>query len=273
VDKVTGRAAYGSDINLPGMLYARVKRSPHAHALIKSVNTAKALALPGVKAVVTRADFPPVSAGLVDVGEGPPVNLKFMVDNICAGEKVVYRGHAIAAVAATDPHIAEDAMDLIEVEYEVLPPVMSVRDAMTDSAPILHDELRTAEMLSLFEPPEAGGGRPTNIASHMRLEQGDIAAGFAEADLVIEREFETAMYHQGYIEPQNATVLWNSDDDITVWTSNQGIFGVRTSCATSSRRCSTWGSGASASCRWRLAAASAARSPSTWSRWPQCSRG
>src|SRR5260221_3652004 len=105
VDKVTGRAAYGSDISLPGMLYARVKRSPHAHAMIKRIDVSKAAALPGVKAIVTRADFPETGAGLVDVGEGAPVNLKFMVDNICAGDKVVYRGHAIAAVAATDLHI------------------------------------------------------------------------------------------------------------------------------------------------------------------------
>src|SRR5262245_32791429 len=112
------------------MLYARVKRSPHAHARLLSIDVSKAMALPGVKAVVTRADFRDTGEGLVDVGEGVPVNLKFMVDNICAGDKVLYRGHAVAAVAATDPHIAEDAMNLIEVEYEPLPPVLNVRDAM-----------------------------------------------------------------------------------------------------------------------------------------------
>ena len=233
VDKVTGRAAYGSDIKLPGMLYARVKRSPHAHAIIKRIDASKALALPGVKGVVTRADFKEVPDGFVSAGEGPPVNLKWMVDNICASDKVLYRGHAIAAVAATDPHIAEDAMNLIEVEYEVLPAVLNVRDAMLESAPILHEGMRTSEMIAAFggsEPPT--GTQATNIASHIRLAQGDLAAGFAEADVVVEREFETSMAHQGYLEPHNTTVLWNvTDDDITIWTSTQGTFSVRTSAA------------------------------------------
>jgi CO/xanthine dehydrogenase Mo-binding subunit len=206
------------------MLYARVKRSPYAHALIKRIDASKALALPGVKAIVTRADFRETGTGLVDVGEGPPVNLKFMVDNVCAGEKVLYKGHPVAAIAATDPHIAEDAMHLIEVEYEQLPPVMSVRDAMLESAPLLH-----GDTFSGAERPEDAGKRPSNIASRVEFEKGDVEAGFAEADIVIEREFETACYHQGYIEPQNATVLWNKDNDITIWTSNQGTFSVRTS--------------------------------------------
>jgi CO/xanthine dehydrogenase Mo-binding subunit len=232
VDKVTGRAAYGADIKLPGMLYARVKRSPHAHARILRIDTSKAMALHGVKAVVTRVDFPETPEGLADAGEGAPVNLKFMVDNLCAGDKVLYRGHAVAAVAAIDPHIAEDALQLIEVDYEALPAVLNVHDAMTEGAPILHESLRTAEMASLFEPPAQGGGKPTNVASHMRIAQGDLEKGFAEADIVIEREFETSMAHQGYIEPHNATALWNSDDSITIWTSTQGAFPARGSIAT-----------------------------------------
>lgn len=231
VDKVTGRASYGSDIKLPGMLYARVKRSPYAHARVKKIDATKALALPGVKAVITRADFRETGPGLVDAGEGPPVNLQFMVDNICAGDTVLYKGHAVAAIAATDPHIAEDAMHLIEVEYEPLPPVMNARDAMLPSAPILHPDLRTVEMLGAFAPGPVSGEGPTNIASHIRVHKGDPEAGFAEADVVIEREYETACYHQGYIEPHNATVLWNKDDDITVWTSTQGTFAIRTAVA------------------------------------------
>ena len=226
VDKVTGRAAYGSDIKLPGMLYARVKRSPHAHAIIKNIDVSKALALPGVKAIVTRADFREAGPGLIDIGEGPPVNLKFMLDNVCASDKVVYKGHAIASVAAVDLHTAEDAMNLIEVEYEVLPPVMTVRDAMLESAPLIHGDQLTGGLTAADM-----GKRPSNIANRVEFEMGDINAGFAEADVVIEREYETAMYHQGYIEPQNATVLWNKDDDITIWTSTQGTFAVRTASA------------------------------------------
>ncbi len=227
VDKVTGRAAYGSDIKLPGMLYARMKRSPHAHALIKKIDVSKALALPGVKAVVTRADFPEAPSGFISAGEGAPINLKWLVDNICAEDKVLYRGHAIAAVAATDPHIAEDAMNLIEVEYEILPPVMNVRDAMLESAPLLHGAALTGGLTA-----EDTGKRPSNIASRIEFSKGDIEAGFAEADIVIEREFETSMAHQGYIEPHNTTVLWNkTDDDITIWTSTQGTFSVRTMAA------------------------------------------
>jgi CO/xanthine dehydrogenase Mo-binding subunit len=226
VDKVTGRAAYGADVKMEGLLYARVKRSPHAHAIIKDIDVSKALALPGVKAVVTRADFRETGSGLVDVGEGPPLNLEWMVDNVCAGKKVLYKGHPVAAVAATDLHIAEDAMHLIEVEYEVLPPVMNVRDAMLESAPLLH-----GEQLTGAEKAEDQGKRPSNIASRVEFEKGDIAAGFAEADIIIEREYETACYHQGYIEPTNATALWNKDNDITIWTSTQGTFAVRTSTA------------------------------------------
>ncbi len=169
VDKVTGRANYGADIKLQDLLYARVKRSPHAHAIIKSIDVSKALALPGVKAVVTRADFRETADGVVDVGEGPPVNLKFMVDNVCAGDKVLYRGHPVAAVAATDLHTAEDAMHLIEVEYEVLPPVMNVRDAMLESAPLLHGNSLTGA-----EKAEDVGKRPSNIAARIEFEAGDI---------------------------------------------------------------------------------------------------
>ena len=106
-DKVTGRAQYGADVHMTGMLFARVKRSPHAHAIIKKIDASKALALPGVKAVITNADFPrpPEGAGATD--EGPPQPWRFQVQNFMAEKKALYRGHAVAAVAATDVHIAE----------------------------------------------------------------------------------------------------------------------------------------------------------------------
>ena len=143
VDKVTGRARYGADISLPGMLHAKVLRSPHAHARIKAIDASAALALPGVKAVITGADFPDVPPELVQVGENF-INARNLSMNIMARDKVLYDGHAVAAVAATSPHIAEEAVKLIKVEYEVLPHVQSVLAAMKDDAPILHPDLRTS---------------------------------------------------------------------------------------------------------------------------------
>ena len=132
VDKVTGRAVYGADVQLPGMLHGKVLRSPHAHARIKSLNTEKAEALYGVKAVMTAADFPDAGSRTANLGELGEVPLKPMCDNVMASDKAVYHGHAVAAVAATSPHIAEEALKLIEVEYEVLPPVMDVLKAMEE---------------------------------------------------------------------------------------------------------------------------------------------
>ena len=227
-DKVTGRAIYGGDVRLTGMLYGRVKRSPHAHAIIRRIDTSKALALPGVKAVITSRDFPiqPDANAVADLGESQ-TTFRWLLDNILASDKALYRGHAVAAVCATDAHIADDALQLIEVEYEVLPPVTNVRDAMLDTAPILHPAMRTAQMLSRFEVGAGRGDKPTNIASLLHASQGDIAAGFAEADVIIEREFETTMVHQGYIEPHNGTAFWNEDDELTIWASTQGEFMVR----------------------------------------------
>jgi CO/xanthine dehydrogenase Mo-binding subunit len=222
-DKVTGRAQYGADIRLTGMLYARVKRSPHAHAIIKSIDASKALALPGVKAVITHQDFPRPPEGVGVSGEGAPQPWRFQVENFLANKKALYRGHAIAAVAATDLHIAEDALNLIEVEYEVLPPVLDVREAMAESAPILHDDLRTKDTTPLAESSD----KASNVAAHNQFSRGDLDKGFAEADMVIEREFTTTMYHQGYIEPHNGTAYWSRDGHLTVWNSHQGHFIVR----------------------------------------------
>jgi len=228
VDKVTGRAEYGADIHLEGMLYGAVLRSPHAHARIKRIDTSRAEALPGVKAIVTHKDFPQQQSGSLDLGEGS-ANPLWLVENVMAGAKALYHGHAIAAVAATDLHIAEDAMNLIEVEYEKLPAVIDVREAMLSGAPILLDDLRTSVKAKGATTPT---DVPTNIASHARIEKGDLDAGFAAADVVVEREFTTSQFHQGYIEPQNGTAFWNRDGQITVWTSTQGSFSVRAQCAT-----------------------------------------
>ena len=222
VDKVTGRAVYGADVQLPGMLHGKVLRSPHAHARIKSLNTEKAEALYGVKAVMTAADFPDAGSRTANLGELGEVPLKPMCDNVMASDKAVYHGHAVAAVAATSPHIAEEALKLIEVEYEVLPPVMDVLKAMEEDSPLLHDDLYTDEL-------GEKSAKPSNVASHSRHVLGDINQGFAAADHILEREYRCATVHQGYIEPHAATAMWNPDGYLTLWVTTQGAFTVRTS--------------------------------------------
>ena len=216
VDKVTGRAKYGADYAFPGMLHGKVLRSPHAHANIKSINIEKALKLPGVKAIVTGKDLPKAENKLEQAGE-MVINPMYLSMNILAHDKVLYDGHAIAAVAATSPHIAEEALRLIEVEYEVLPPVMTVDVATRPGAPILLKDLRNKEE----------GDKQTNVAQHYQFKRGDVEAGFKAADYVIEREFNTAMVHQGYIEPHNAVGIYNSDGQATIYCSTQGAFDVR----------------------------------------------
>ena len=219
IDKVTGRAIYGADVKLPGMLYGKVLRSPHAHARIVSIDASAALALRGVRAVVTAQDLPAIGDKIADLGESV-VNLRYASNNVLAHDKVLYHGHAVAAVAADNVHIAEEALTLIKVEYEVLPHVLDGKQAMSNDAPILLDDLRTNELGKL-------GDAPTNVAEHIRHQRGDLAIGFAEADVIVERTFHTATVHQGYIEPQNATALWTEDDQVFVWCSTQGAFSVQ----------------------------------------------
>ena len=166
--------------------------------------------MPGVKAVVTGDDLPKTD----------DVALKYRRANILASGKVLYAGQAVAAVAAIDLQIAEEALNAIEVEYEVLSPVLTAPEAMKKDAPVLHDDLRTESLGS----PEEGA---SNIASYARHELGDVDKGFSEADEVVEGEFYTKTVHQGYIEPHTCTVLWNEDDRIIVWCSSQGPFMVR----------------------------------------------
>ena len=219
VDKVTGRAQYGADTNLTGTLQAKVLRSPHPHARIKSIDTSKAEAFPGVRAVVTAKDLPFASLSKEELG-GEYTALKFASDHLLASDKVLFKGHPIAAVAAVNAHVAESALALVQVDYEVLKSVVDVRDAMKDGAPLVHEDLRTNDMGETSD-------KPSNIAAHMSYATGDIDKGFAEADLVLEREYTTATVHQGYIEPHNTTAFWNSDGQLNLWTSTQGTFQVR----------------------------------------------
>ncbi len=219
VDKVTGYAKYGGDIQLPGMLVGAVLRSPYAHARIVSIDTSEAEAYPGVVAVVTHQDMPQAADKVVDLGEGAS-NMKYASNNVLADDKVLYHYHAVAAVAATDRHTADEAIKLIKVEYERLPVVQDVRKAMEDDAPILLDDLRTDELGKKLD-------KPTNVAAHIQHKRGDVEAGFAEADVIVEREFIASPVHQGYIEPHNGTARWNADGSLEVWTSTQGAFAVR----------------------------------------------
>ncbi|MSQ26314.1 MAG: xanthine dehydrogenase family protein molybdopterin-binding subunit [Dehalococcoidia bacterium] len=207
-DKVTGRAKYGADVQMAGMLYGAVLRSPHAHARIVKIDTSKAEAMPGVHAVVTSKDFP-ATIQPYEAREtlGDP---NVISENSMARAKVLYRGHALAAVAADSQHIAQEALARIAVEYAVLPAVLDVREAMKPGAPQLHEHL------------ESG-----NIAKHSQFKGGDLAAGFKQADITVELEFTTQPVHQGYIEPHNSTALWGQDGNLTVWTSTQGAFVVR----------------------------------------------
>lgn len=126
VDKVNGRAVYGGDVRMARMLFGRVLRSPHAHAIIRHIDTTQAEALPGVLAVITNADFPRQDDSHMAVGEGEETSARWVLDNVLASDKVLYRGHAVAAVAAVDPHIAEDALELTKVDYELLEPVVDL---------------------------------------------------------------------------------------------------------------------------------------------------
>ena len=171
-DKVTGRATFGADFSLPGMLWGKVLRSPHPHAVIKSIKLEKAAALPGVKAVMRGSDlvdFPldtPVMVG--------PADMRFVSRNVMARDKALYAGHAIAAVAAISPKIAQDALALIEVDYEVLPHVIDVEEAMKPDAPMLHDYLRTGGVVRYTAVQDAGH------AIHPSYVEGQIQGGVAQ---------------------------------------------------------------------------------------------
>ena len=213
VDKVTGRAAFAADTNMPGMIWGKVLRSPHPHARIKSIDTSKAEKLPGVKAVVTARDIVDftIEKGAVMLGIQ---DMRWMCRNVMAREKALFPGHPIAAVAATTEAIAAKACELIEVDYEVLPFAIEIDDAIKPDAPILHE-------FNKFE------GKPSNIAGKQEVKKGDIAEGFKQADVVIERSFTTRPVHQGYIEPHACLVSVAADGKTTIWSSSQGQFMVR----------------------------------------------
>ena len=221
---LTGRAEYINDLVLPGTVHMSVLRSPHPHARINRVDLGKVrqdprclAALDGDEAKQHCDPIPHFISAAVFGGKHNDVR-------VLAAGKVTYRGQPVAAVVAATRGDADALLDLIEVEYEVLSPVMSVEQAIAPDTTLLHDPAVTAEIKGLFEPVN---GRQSNIARQLEIRMGDVEQGFAESDIVIEREFSTASAHQGYIEPHNATAFWNRDGLLTIWTSTQGAFGVR----------------------------------------------
>jgi CO/xanthine dehydrogenase Mo-binding subunit len=211
MDKVTGRAKFGADLMLPGMLVGKILRSPHPHAILKSIDISKAETLPGVKAVVTRDDFPEHRQGTT-IGD--------LSRNVMAREKVFYEGHAVAAVAAISESIAKKALKLIDVEYQILPHVIDPVEALQADAPILHDYLRIKGM-------EGAENKRTNVVERLELKMGDVEAGFKQADVIVEREFKTRPIHQGYIEPQGCVANYTEDGQTELWCCTQGHFVVR----------------------------------------------
>jgi CO/xanthine dehydrogenase Mo-binding subunit len=212
MDKVTGRAKFGADATAPGMLFGAIVRSPHAHARIVKIDTSKAEAMKGVKAVVTRADF---ATGLT--GEFWNV-----LENVMAGDTALYDGHTVAAVAAGSAIDARDAAKLIEVEYEILPHVTDVDKAMAPDAPVIRAGTADSSV------PE---GMHPNVVRYHESGHGDVDAGFAEADLVIEDHFKTEATHQGYIEPHACLASLGADGKGELWCTTQGHWYAQKHCA------------------------------------------
>ncbi len=215
LDKVVGKARYAADLVLPGMLYGHILRSPHAHARIVAIDTSVAEAMPGVRAIITGADFPDLPA------DDPERN---MTRNLMARDKVLYEGHAVAAVAAGTRRQAKEAAEAIEVTYEVLPHVLDILEAMEPGAPLLHDDMMTTGV-------DPAPTEPSNVTNRTCYERGDIDKGFAEADIVVEGEFVTKPIHQGYIEPHACVADTGQDGKTVIWCSSQGHFRVRSQTA------------------------------------------
>ncbi len=212
---VQGKPAFAADVQMPGMLYAKILRSPYAHARIKRIDVSKARALPGVYAVLTYQDIPRVvfsTAGQSDPIPGP-------LDTVSLDSKVRYVGDRVAAVAAESPEIAEEALRLIEVEYEVLPAVLDPREAMRPGAPVIHDE---PDYVPFGECDPS-----RNIAAEIRIELGDVNRAMAEADYVFEGEYEVQRVQQAPLETWTCLTYWDEDDRLVIRSSTQVPFHVR----------------------------------------------
>ncbi|MGD0854972.1 MAG: xanthine dehydrogenase family protein molybdopterin-binding subunit [Dehalococcoidia bacterium] len=211
VGKVTGKALYAADIILPDMLHGKILRSPYAHANIRRIDTSKAQALEGVMAVITVADVPDKKM----MSDSP-----YAMQPLLAFQRVMYEGQPVAAVAARTPYIAEEALKLIEVDYEVLPCVIDVMEAIKPDAPVLHDDDQAGNL------PEKSSNLK-NVFCYYENNIGDIDAGFREADIILENTYHTQVVHHGQLEPRAAVANVDPQGKITVWSDNQSIFVVR----------------------------------------------
>ncbi|HEX2990771.1 MAG TPA: molybdopterin cofactor-binding domain-containing protein, partial [Anaerolineales bacterium] len=212
---VQGKPAFTADIDMRGMLYARVLRSPHAHARIRHIDASKARELNGVAAVLTWQDIPRVvysTAGQSDPIPGP-------LDSFSLDNKVRFVGDRVAMVAAETPEIAEKALELIEVDYEILPAILDSRQSMDEQAPRIHDE---PEFVNFADSNPA-----RNLAAHIRIDIGDVEKGFAEADKIFEADYEVPKVQQAHIEPHVCVTYWDEDDRLVIRTSTQVPFHVR----------------------------------------------
>ncbi len=225
-EKVTGRVQYVADIQAKGLLHAKLLRSPHAHAKIVSIDTAAARALPGVRAVITAKDIPHLK-------KKAPTR----AHAVLAIDRVVFMGQPVAAVAADEPSIAEEALDLIKVEYQVLAASIDPLKAMQPGAPPVADagtEADTSEALAHSAVAIAQSEAPAkavNISQQARLQRGDPAKGFAEADHILEKTYRVPMVHQGYLEPHAVLAEWDRNGLLTLWASTQGSFNTRSEVA------------------------------------------
>ena len=211
IEKLTGEAIFVSDMALPGMLFAQVKKSPHARARILRIDTRKAEALPGVRAILT-GDELDYRVGL------------YMVDKyILARGEVRHYGEAVAAVAADTTAIARQAVDLIHVEYEKLPPVLHPLDAIREDAPLVHPQLGNYDYMDTAFSPIPG----TNICNHTKLRKGDIEAAFKRSEWILEREYTNPSVQHVPMETHVAIVSWKHDDQVTIWSSAQSPFTLR----------------------------------------------
>ncbi len=216
IDKVTGRARYGADFNMPGQLHGSILRSPHAHASIKSIDTTKAEKLKGVKAVVTSKDFK--TKGITDP------DLLDIIDNCMASKTAYYDGHAVAAVAAVDAKTARAALKLIKVVYKKLKHVTDVDEAMSPGAPLINKKCFTQGV-------EPAPTKASNIAVRSEFGHGNVSEGFQQADIVIKRTYKTGQSHQGYIEPHACVASISPDGSGEMWVCTQGHFVFRQQCA------------------------------------------
>jgi CO/xanthine dehydrogenase Mo-binding subunit len=219
-DKVTGRAKYGADLNVQGMIYGHIVRSPHAHAKILSIDFSAACKLPGVLATMSADDLPEPGDRKIPGGE-VEMALKTFSPVVMARGKALYHGQAVAAVAATSPELAAEAASLVRVEYEVMPHILDMHAAAREDAPLLHDDVFTQGV-------DPAPTTPSNIPTQIEIATGDISKGFAEADLVVERTYFVPMCHQGYIEPHACVAQTDENGKVDIWCCTQGAFMVRT---------------------------------------------